>query len=320
MEHGHREHGRIVLKSETYYDAIKEYGTYCIETGFIIDNENEKQIKKISEIVQENKRGVMIVGNTGSGKTILMQMLKNIAHPQDKANFIYKKAKEIVIMFDNDEIKYDVYSYYKTRNVLFDDLGTEDKGNNYGVRTECFETIIQDRYDLYKETGMVTHFTTNLGQKEIELRYGARCASRLTEMCDVVLLGAKQDYKDRRKYKNFFTLPDILHKHRPTKEDIEMREFYQKAKNNKLPPTNRTTLGDMMREKIGVDGEVKIEDAKPREKTQYELLQQDWLREFDKIKEEQGCGNMQIPIIKIGEKNYTWEQFFNYKFNLLKNT
>lgn len=70
---------------------------------------------------------------------------------------------------------------------IFDDLGTEQKANNYGKATEIFKRIIEDRYDKWKYTGLRTHFTTNLDNKEMIERYGERAYDRLKEMCSLIL-------------------------------------------------------------------------------------------------------------------------------------
>ena len=205
---------KVILKSDNCLDSIKEYAAFCIMPSFVIDKENESQIKQLAETITNHKTGALLIGNTGSGKTTLMQMVKDIIHPQSKRMFIFKKSKDMVTLFndyENSNGGYSIFSQFKNNNIFFDDLGTEDKGNNFGNKVEVMEIFIQDRYDLFKDKGLITHFTTNLSYHEIKNRYGERCASRLGEMCNVIILGGSSTYKDRRAYRNSFVLPGVKH-------------------------------------------------------------------------------------------------------------
>lgn len=150
------------------------------------------------------KKGIILMGNVGSGKTLLMQAIKEINFPNHyifwhtciemSDAFLAKELAEIHIAsrqmqrcpaFTQDTIP---------NQVMFDDMGAEDAV--YGI--EVMDRIIATRYELYQKCGIRTYFTTNLLMPEIEKRYGSRVVSRLKEMCNLIMLGGTQNANDRR--------------------------------------------------------------------------------------------------------------------------
>lgn len=247
----------IQLKEDTLFNKFKEYGNICIKNGFVQDKENDK-FKKVIETVEEDKVGVCVVGNPGSGKTLLFELLSEIIHPQSSQHFIKLRAIDVVLRFNKDG--HSLFKKWENKNVLFDDLGAEERGHYYAERVEVFILFIQIRYELYKKFGVKTHFTSNLLIEEISTRYGLRCKSRLLEMCDVFVIGGDFRYTDRRTYRNNVEFPRVLHKQIRTPEDIEWEEMYKRAKENSKndPLSNKIkSSGERLRERIGVDEEKK---------------------------------------------------------------
>lgn len=80
---------------------------------------------------------------------------------------------------------------YYGGNMMFDDLGVEAVGVNFGSRENVMARVIQERYD---RNGL-TFLTTNLDYKGIQQAYGERVASRLAEMCSWVDMGINEDYR-----------------------------------------------------------------------------------------------------------------------------
>lgn len=150
-----------------------------------------------------NKQGVILCGNVGSGKTMLFNIFFDLMQPYYKAS-----AREIAKEYAEEGIvilkKY-VKKFKQTSiglqpvDFFFDDLGAEDNRKHYGNEANCMAEIICDRYDLYTQYGTLTHFTTNLTEDEIEDKYGERVISRLKQMCVFLKLGGTADSTDRRK-------------------------------------------------------------------------------------------------------------------------
>lgn len=316
---------RIVIKSKNYLDTLREYSAYCIESGFVIDSENEVAITKICQVLSNRDRGTCIVGNTGSGKTILMQMLKEITHPQGKRAFVFKKCQDMVTAFnDSKETGYDVFSFFKNKNVCFDDLGTEDIGNYYGVKVEVFERIIQNRYDIFKSDGLLTHFTTNLGYQRLIDRYGSRCGSRIDEMCEYIPLGSSTQHKDRREYRNKFTLPKIQHIYKPNPEDKIMLDIYEAIKLNPTPLSSEipNTAGKIVRERLGTSHISEIINTLLPKKELSDVSEetiQDILQEFQDLYNHNPIEINRGKIVTYLNKQLTASEFLDARINEMNN-
>jgi hypothetical protein len=69
------------------------------------------------------------------------------------------------------------------------------------MRCDVMKEIILSRYDLFESIGMLTHFTTNLTQEELETRYAENVMSRLEAMVNFIEFDKKTPDKRRHKLK-----------------------------------------------------------------------------------------------------------------------
>ncbi len=243
----------IKLEKTELVDRFNEYTPHVLKNGFVFDEENLNEIIKCVSILANNETGLIIIGNPGSGKTLFFEIMQRIINPVNERSFNKINVLDVVLQFNNKEIGHNVFRKWNDKNVFFDDLGTEDKGYLFGEKVEVFEKFIQFRYDLFRSKGVKTHFTTNLSYSELKERYGARCVSRLNEMCEVILLGANAESKDRRKLKNFIGLPPVYYPGKYSNEEKEIRIRYQnmkiEAEQNKDKPME--TMGQRLRKQFG---------------------------------------------------------------------
>lgn len=195
-----------------------------LKDTFIVDDENVATVRGFVayftgnlEIMQEHnidpRKGIIIFGNPGSGKSMLFRILKECVQSEKlvqvgekmmlekqlfrkmsfhtcehMAKFFMLKGELELHKFGKDSIK----------NICFDDLGAEELRNLYGNKKEVMVDLINERYDLFLNNGILTHFTTNLSPDEIEERYSKRVRSRLKHMCNILSLGTGETYFDRR--------------------------------------------------------------------------------------------------------------------------
>lgn len=182
-----------------------------------------------------HKKGLLITGTVGSGKTSLMQifsdwisevsirLFKNGDMSDEqiaKDNLLVRKQFRIVpirkMERDYNVSGYEGIDYYgfntktnkfgikedKPKHICIDDVGTEREiVKNYANGINIFSELILDRYTLWRDYGIYTHITTNLPLAKIEERYDSRVFSRITEMFEVVQL-IKPDYRKREKDKS----------------------------------------------------------------------------------------------------------------------
>jgi hypothetical protein len=201
---------KIVDESEE--DQIQKYIDNRDEF-FIIDDDNREIFELLLMYFSNDpgfelsgeyslKKGILINGPTGCGKTKLMKIFsQNTFRP-----FVTTSVRTIADSYQEDGIdalnKYSsLLPVYPQRNFgydaighCFDDLGTEDDKKNYGNQVNVLQDVIYKVYDQ-ELTGWF-HMTTNLGGAEIDVTYGARIRSRMREMFNQIMFAPTA--KDRR--------------------------------------------------------------------------------------------------------------------------
>jgi len=146
------------------------------------------------------RKGILLSGPVGCGKTSLMNILKFVQKPEER--FLIKPCRDISFEFIQDGYaviqKYSKQSFKndQPRTWCFDDLGTENNLKYYGNDCNVMAEILLSRYDLFVSRQMQTHLTTNLSSSEIEELYGTRVRSRLREMFN--LIAFNESAKDKR--------------------------------------------------------------------------------------------------------------------------
>lgn len=139
---------------------------------------------------QRLPKGFILFGGVGCGKTTLVKRaFFGLGVPFTTANRVIQEALEYVDSFQADRRN------LSQTDVILDDLGAEPQGvKKFGNPIDLAEWLMW-RYDVFKRYGTFTYITTNLanGQSISDL-YGARIASRIQEMCEVI----RYDFPDRR--------------------------------------------------------------------------------------------------------------------------
>jgi len=163
-----------------------------------------KDEKVAYDLSVDLKKGILLVGPVGCGKTSLMNIMRYLVLPSG-ARFRVRSCRDIAFEFSQEGIP-SLHPYakgsltrgtYEPITYCFDDLGLENETQHFGNRCLVMGEIILCRYDFYHHFGMLTHITTNLNSIEIEKVYGLRVRSRLREICN--LLAFPADSPDKRK-------------------------------------------------------------------------------------------------------------------------
>lgn len=178
------------------------------EKGLIRISIHEKLLDYFSST---SKKGLIIIGNVGTGKTVAMETFREIlSKPNIRRGFRSITTRHIVREFNQeghqtidkygrfsfgskyDATKGDNPDYTKPRTVFFDDLGLEEsKASMYGNTANVMAEILLDRYEMFKSHGMKTYGTSNLGIAELSEIYGERIQDRFREMCEVIVIEGK---------------------------------------------------------------------------------------------------------------------------------
>ncbi|MUP45872.1 ATPase [Gramella sp. BOM4] len=144
---------------------------------FIKDKENCKKFDI------DLDKGLLLTGPVGCGKTSLMKLLHFLVPHQRK--YVVMPCRNIVFAFNHLGYK-TIEDYGESSFFCFDDMGVEPKGRHYGKDCNVIGEILLSRYDLFLETKLKTHATTNLNAEELEERYGNRVRSRMRELFNLI--------------------------------------------------------------------------------------------------------------------------------------
>jgi hypothetical protein len=224
-----------ITLSMSLRERFWRYANYVTDNKFKVDEENQTQLKRIIEAVENSPKGLLICGKTGSGKTFIFEVLSKIYRgPFDPERIILRHCDAIVAKYEkNGE---DCFIEEKNLNVVYDELGREkNPAKHYGSDCDVMQRTILKRYELFKKQEARTYFTSNYSAQDLRERYGDHCFSRLSEMVEIINLGVAQNYKDRRSDAVPFIggLPEVLpywKQSAPTKNPPENPEFMNLAK------------------------------------------------------------------------------------------
>ena len=156
------------------------------------------------EVNGDITRGLLITGGTGTGKSLLIRLLRTLSTAIHTQHLVYDPVAQREVWTDflwADRHAIEYVSEYNTNGyisnmnaavVCIQDLGAEPKeGSFYGKKQNVIEQLISYRYDKQDGTRRTTIITTNLSLEDIRKEYGERISSRLIEECNILqLLGS----------------------------------------------------------------------------------------------------------------------------------
>lgn len=167
-----------------YRIVVEERG---MEYKDIPDAQITRTIKEvISWLMAPRYRSTLFLqGVPGSGKTSIMNAI-GLVYLKEHKTYSTCTAKGI---YDHYDLllkgENNLYAYYKERETLLvDDLGVEPMDfKHFGTDFYPIPELIEFRY----KNQLTTIITTNLNDRQIYRRYGARCDDRFDEMCSFIL-------------------------------------------------------------------------------------------------------------------------------------
>ena len=128
-------------------------------------------------------KGILLSGPVGCGKTSLMKLLHFLVPHQRK--YAVMPCRNIIFAFNHLGYK-TIEDYGESGFFCFDDMGVEPIGRHYGKDCNVIGEILLSRYELFLQTKLRTHATTNLNADELEERYGNRVRSRMRELFNLI--------------------------------------------------------------------------------------------------------------------------------------
>ena len=178
--------------------------------GFEISDDIRPTYEKLSSYFSvktgelDLKKGILLAGNIGTGKTIAMHVFARLKGfkvistrhiVRDFAN----KGMDALDQYGRNSFKINPGGHLdrsQPQTICFDDLGLEDTNSQlYGNKANVMAEILIDRYEHWRFCEMMTHATTNLNLTKIAEMYGDRVMDRINEMMNVVLLEGQSKRK-----------------------------------------------------------------------------------------------------------------------------
>jgi len=149
------------------------------------------------------KKGIMLVGNCGTGKTDMMKLFAK----NTRQVYFMRSAKQIskeYLAQKNIPEEYTVpwkllindpaTLYQPIAGLCIDDFGAEEVKNSFGNKSNVIGDLIEERYNA-GYTGVLLHATSNLTAEQLRDYYGERVISRMRQIFNFI----KFPGDDRRK-------------------------------------------------------------------------------------------------------------------------
>jgi len=170
--------GYINRDEESYSKLANYFGRYYLGIRHNVRNHDIEYDKP--------KKGLFLFGNTGSGKTMAIQIFAKIFG----IDFFYADDLARIYAIDGERYFWSYVNQYEDNDIIIDDLGSEREVKNYG-NTTPFVDFLYKRERIYKDNHVLTHFTTNAVSREVLIKkYGDRVVSRLLGMCEFIRINA----------------------------------------------------------------------------------------------------------------------------------
>lgn len=133
----------------------------------------------IDWMTNTNGKGLFLIGSCGRGKSVIVTGVLPV--------LFLLRFRKILQPYHADQIPTNVEAITHLWAIAIDEMGVEPQVNNYGEKSEGFNTIVNAA-----ETRLAPMFiSTNLTSAEIIERYGERTLDRIMRLCTVVKFTGK---------------------------------------------------------------------------------------------------------------------------------
>lgn len=156
--------------------------------NYVAFNTYRSPLPNYADVLFFHQKGIRLSGKPGCGKTTILNVFRELVRNTPMA-FNILTCRQVSQAFL--ESKTGIVKSYETKNMLFDDLGTEPilTTPKFGTALPVMKEVIRDRYEYWcRHPNIKTHFTTHLSHSEMIDRYGQENYSRLLQMCNPIVI------------------------------------------------------------------------------------------------------------------------------------
>jgi DNA replication protein DnaC len=151
----------------------------------------------MTSLRNKKSKGLLVIGSIGVGKSNMMKVMQRVVKDTDR-KFGWVTASQLKDLSEEltaSRIK-EMYGKDFQYDLLIDDIGISIDVRRYGNTINILSEIIMERYELFIETGIKTHFTSNIypdlinnttNKPTLKTIYGTRVLDRMKEMCEMII-------------------------------------------------------------------------------------------------------------------------------------
>jgi DNA replication protein DnaC len=174
-----------------------------IEPDFLIDETNKDVLKQLllyftgsDEFDGSLKKGIMLIGGVGTGKSLLFRIFKEYTSQIIRINsFQYHTSQEIIDNVNVKGVEYmDVFNhnYDNPITCYIDDIASRNEViKYYGTEVNVMEQLLSIRYNVFSRYRKLTHVTSNKYPSDFKDLYDNRIVDRMKEMFNIIELTGK---------------------------------------------------------------------------------------------------------------------------------
>ena len=146
-------------------------------------------------------KGILLVGNPGSGKTLIMNLFKFYTYQLGFNSFQMHQAQSIITQCNITGVQHlDNYglTVHNPITCYIDDIAnTNESINNFGTKINVIEHLLDLRHLVLMNRRKLTHVSTNIYPAAMEASkiYDSRIISRFAEMFNVIELVTDKDFR-----------------------------------------------------------------------------------------------------------------------------
>lgn len=137
-------------------------------------------------------KAIMLIGDVGVGKTIIMQIFSEYLKRTENPNAFYNVSVTQMVNYYTIHNNLDKYTYNEIDNpkqfegnpvnLCLNDIGLQDGKKFYGTDLKVLtDEFLHARYEIWTQYGKKAHLTTNLSISELTKNYSDEFGGRLID-------------------------------------------------------------------------------------------------------------------------------------------